>query len=101
MITMIYFSFTSLSTVGLGDLHPRSNVERVVGALMLLVGVALTSLIVNTLTTMLEKLRMSHFDFNDEEGLSVFFGTLHRFNKDSPVDPDFRAKIENHLRFRW
>ena len=55
-ITLVYFTFTSLSTVGLGDLHPRSNIERMVGALVLLFGVALTSYIMETLSTMLGKI---------------------------------------------
>ena len=40
-----YFSFTSLSTVGLGDYHPRSDGERIIAAFMLLFGVAIFSYI--------------------------------------------------------
>jgi hypothetical protein len=40
-----YFAFTSLSTVGFGDFHPRSNYERLFCALILLFGVALFSMI--------------------------------------------------------
>ena len=49
VVTLTYFAFTSLSTVGLGDLHPRSNSERLVGAFVLLFGVALTSYIMESL----------------------------------------------------
>jgi hypothetical protein len=42
---MLYFAFTSLSTVGLGDYHPRSNAERIVGAFMMLFGAMITSLV--------------------------------------------------------
>ena len=37
-IIMIYFSFTTLSTVGIGDFHPRSNFERSIIAPTLLFG---------------------------------------------------------------
>ena len=40
-IVATYFAFTSLSTVGFGDYHPRSDLERVVGAIMLCFGVAI------------------------------------------------------------
>jgi hypothetical protein len=40
-----YFSFTSLSTVGFGDYHPRSNLERGTTAGILLIGVAVFSYI--------------------------------------------------------
>ena len=44
-IIVTYFSFTSLSTVGFGDFHPRSNAERIFCAFILLFGVAIFSYI--------------------------------------------------------
>ena len=46
MFALLYFSFTSLSTVGLGDYHPRSDRERIQGAFILLFGVAITSYVI-------------------------------------------------------
>ena len=43
MISVLYFSFTSLSTVGFGDFNPKSNIERFVVAFILLFGVAIFS----------------------------------------------------------
>jgi hypothetical protein len=45
LIIMFYFAFTSLSTVGFGDYHPRGDMERLMGAFILLGGVAIFSLI--------------------------------------------------------
>ena len=42
---LIYYAFTSLSTVGFGDLAPRSDSERLFVAFMLLFGVAIFSYI--------------------------------------------------------
>jgi len=39
----LYFGFTTLSTVGFGDYAPRSNIERAIGAFVLLYGVAIFS----------------------------------------------------------
>jgi hypothetical protein len=39
----LYFGFTTLSTVGFGDYAPRSNVERGIGAFILISGVAMFS----------------------------------------------------------
>jgi len=44
-LTIIYYGLTSLSTVGLGDLHPRSNAERLLVAFLLIGGVAIFSYI--------------------------------------------------------
>jgi len=52
-IALTYFTFTSFSTVGLGDYHPKSNVERLVCAFMLLFGVAMTSFIMDNLNNMI------------------------------------------------
>lgn len=48
-ISLMYFSFTSLSTVGFGDYYPVSNIERVVGSIILLFGVACFSYIMGEL----------------------------------------------------
>ena len=49
LVKLTYFAFTSLSTVGLGDMHPISSNERLVGAFVLLFGVSLTSYIIDQL----------------------------------------------------
>jgi len=36
----MYFSFTTLSTVGLGDLHAHSDGERLAAAFLMMIGVA-------------------------------------------------------------
>ena len=54
-IIVTYFAFTSLSTVGFGDYHPRSNIERVVCAFILLFGVAIFSYIMGNFITILDQ----------------------------------------------
>jgi len=51
----MYFSFTSLTTVGLGDIAPKSNIEKLVIAFLLLTGVLLFSYIIGEYTEMLMK----------------------------------------------
>lgn len=45
MILLMYFSYTTLSTVGFGDFNPRSDSERLICILILLLGVAIFGLI--------------------------------------------------------
>lgn len=54
-LVVIYFTFTSLSTVGFGDFHPISTVERLVGALVLLFGVAIFSYIMGIFIAILNQ----------------------------------------------
>ena len=43
VLTFYYYTFTTLASVGFGDLVPRSNVERLVGSFIMLLGVAMFS----------------------------------------------------------
>lgn len=45
MIIFMYYSFTSLTTVGFGDFNPRGDFERIYIAFGLLFGVAINSFI--------------------------------------------------------
>jgi len=44
-VIVTYYAFTTLSTVGFGDFHPRSDAERAICAVILLAGVAIFSYI--------------------------------------------------------
>ena len=88
LISLYYFTFTSLSTVGLGDYHPKSNSERLLGSFILLFGVAMTSFVMQNFSDMLVKIREVNKGFDDQESLCMFFGTLERFNGDVKLNPD-------------
>lgn len=55
VIIGMYFAFTTLSTVGLGDFVPRSNSERFICSLVLLIGVGVFSVFLGNLSEILEK----------------------------------------------
>jgi hypothetical protein len=55
MVILLYFSFTSLTTVGFGDFHPQSDSERIFIAAGLLFGVAIFSYIVGELIEVIQK----------------------------------------------
>ena len=57
IVTLTYFAFTTLSTVGLGDMHPRSDIERAIGSFVLLFGVAVTSFIMDHFSKILIKMK--------------------------------------------
>ena len=42
-----YFALTSLTTIGLGDLHPKNSFERCWCVVMLILGVTLFSFVMN------------------------------------------------------
>jgi len=97
MITSMYFAFTSLSTVGFGDFHPRSNAERLFGAFILLFGVAIFSYIMGNFIEILQQFKKFHEDLEDGENLMKFFGTLKKFNNQEHIKLELKQKIENHF----
>ena len=94
---LTYFAFTSLSTVGLGDIHPRSNKERMLGAFILLFGVAVTSYIMDNFNRMILQINSLNKPFEEENKLSLFFGTMERFNKDQPLLRSTQTEIEQYF----
>ena len=70
MIKLLYYSCTSLTTIGLGDFHPKANLERGVCAFMLLFGVMLFSLISSNLIEIILKFRRYREEVGDFEKLN-------------------------------
>ena len=100
-IIMMYYMFTSLSTVGFGDFHPRGDEERFICAVILLFGVAIFSYFMGILFQILENFKMLNDDLDDGDSLSEFFGLIRHFNDDVPIDGDLKRRIEAHFDYRW
>jgi len=54
MILGTYYAFTTLSTVGFGDLAPRSDAERAICSMVLMLGVGIFSVFLGDFTAILE-----------------------------------------------
>ena len=100
LITM-YFLFTSLTTTGFGDLHPRSNSERMLSTIMLLIGVSIVSYAMTVFIDILRNYRSIYDNIDDGDNLSKFFGMMARFNNGKKVDTNLKNKIEAYFEYRW
>ena len=85
-IATVYFAFTSLSTVGFGDYHPISTYECIFCAIILLTGVNIFSLLMDTFLDIINALQELDKDLDDGDTLTQFFGTLKRFNKGKDIN---------------
>ena len=101
IIIASYFAFTSLSTVGFGDYHPRGNLERFVTAFILLFGVAIFSYIMGNFIEILAEFKEFNMDIGDGDSLSKFFGTLRYFNGEKMINDDLKKQIEALFEYRW
>ena len=75
-IVGMYYSFTSLTTVGFGDFNPRSEFERIFCSAILLFGVAIFSYIMGNFIEILEQIQQLNEDLDDGDNLTRFFGLL-------------------------
>ena len=75
-IILVYYMFTSLSTVGFGDYHPRSDTERIMCSIVLLFGVAIFSYVMATFTEILVEYKDLNADLDEGDLLTQFFGLL-------------------------
>ena len=92
-IISLYFSFTSLSTVGFGDYHPKSNVERIFCSIMLVAGVMIFSYIMGNFIAMIEGYKQMKSDIEHDDSLSKFFGLLKRFNNGKEMKISLKEDI--------
>jgi hypothetical protein len=101
MVTCMYFMSTSLSTVGLGDIYAVTSAERVLCIVLLFIGVILFSYIMNQVIDVIYKYHMYFDDNEDEEKLTLFIGTLVKFNFNDNITPNFKADMEEYFLYRW
>lgn len=74
-LSSFYFLFTTLSTVGFGDFYPKSDLERLTGAFVLLAGVALFSYMIGEILYMINTLKNFGKEEHDAD-LDKFFNLL-------------------------
>ena len=89
-LILIYYAFTSLSTVGFGDYNPRSDAERCFIAMVLLFGVLTFSYAMGNFIEILDSIKRANSTFDDNDNLSRFFGLLKNFNQGSPIKQEFK-----------
>ena len=98
---VVYFMFTTLSTVGFGDFHPKSEVERVTMTFILLIGVACFSYIMSQFISILLEVQALTAVNEDSEMLSRWILLLKKFNNNKPLPPDMIAQFESYFEYYW
>lgn len=101
MIIYIYFSFTTLSTIGYGDFHPVSKIERFVASFILLIGVALFSFIMGNFIEILLNYKTITAENNESEDLTKWLNVLAKFSKTGRLNKDLIKRLENYFEYYW
>lgn len=98
---MVYFTFTTLATVGFGDYRPWADEERLFLVIIFLSGVSIFSYLMGIFIEILKKFQQLYVDLDDGDNLSLFFSLLRKMNGDRDIDPKLRKKIEIHFDNKW
>ena len=96
---MVYYIFTTLSTVGFGDYNPKSEIERIVTTVILLVGVACFSYIMGQFIEILMNLQTVTAENEDSENLSKWLGLLAHFNHNKPLPKKMTKHFEVYFEY--
>lgn len=77
----LYFSVTTLATVGYGDITPSNNTERIVCSVMMLVGIFVYSITIGSLTNILINLDRRKAALNGKINMLTDLSSKYRLNK--------------------
>jgi len=75
-----YYAFTTLSTVGFGDIAPQSDPERLMCSFVLLIGVAVFSVVLGDFMAILEAYKAINVELDESDALDSFFKMMAHFN---------------------
>jgi len=92
-IASMYWSFTTLTTVGYGDISPYTNFEKIIATLWMLFGLYFLSFTVGSLASML-----SSFDTKENVLLSKL-AVIDEFSKESNLDRELKHRLRHALRY--
>lgn len=84
--TGVYYAMTTLSTVGFGDIHPRSDSERFLACFLLIFGVSIFSYIMGDILSLIESWRELYEVNEDDDNMHKFFNVLKKFNNGYMID---------------
>jgi len=96
-----YFTLTTLSTVGYGDLKAWTESERVAAIIIMILGVTFFSYIMGNFSDVVSNYdkKMGNDDLEGE--LQSWIANLSRFNKQSPIPASLVAEIYDFFQYFW
>ena len=101
----MYYSLTTLSTVGYGDSSPISIMEKILGSIIQIFGVTFFSILMNKFQDIVVSIKGQNEGYNEQK-LQQWFYLIRRIKNQpngSGLDIDLKLKrdIEQHFRYYW
>ena len=94
-LTSLYWAFTTMTTVGYGDVHPSTPNERLFGFFAMLVAVGVFAYTVGNIGEMVTRLNLQATKYKEK----MTYVNQFLIHKDIPKD--IRMKVRNYLEYVW
>ena len=101
MTIMIYYMFTTLSSVGLGDFNPKSETERLIIAFILLIGCTCFSYIMSQFIGLVVDLKYVMAANENSEMMWRWLRVLQNFNNNKPLPKEMTSRFEKYFEYYW
>jgi hypothetical protein len=94
-VTSVYWAFTTIFTVGFGDIHPTNNVERIICIIWMIFGAGFYSYSIGNLITIIQ-------NFNKKESLiSSKINQIEEFTSKIQLNKDLGTKIKSFFEHKF
>ena len=100
-VVVVYYAFTTLSTVGFGDYHPKNDYERLLTSIILISGVSTFSYITGNFLEVVDNYKMVTAENEDADNLSRFFGLMKKYNNNRSLKKEQIQMIEEYFEYYW
>ena len=90
-----------MSTVGLGDFHPKQSSERILCALIMFVGVMITSLLMENFSAMIQEIKGFNSNYDESDRFNLFLGTMKTLNGETKLPKELEQSFESFFAYRW
>lgn len=94
-LTAFYFTITTITTVGYGDYSPGTVVEKIIGILLMFVGVMAFSFISGSLSSYLQQ--QDNFGAVYEEKMAI----LDKLFQETAIPIELFSQIKKNIRFNF
>ena len=100
VIIVCYYALTTLSTVGYGDYYPISRNEKIVGCILMLVGITFFAQIIGSFIEIIQSYDQSMGNEEMGSSLNSWMTLLSRFT-DKPLSKALVNSIDQHYTYFW
>jgi len=101
LISVMYFMMTTLSTVGYGDMFPISELEMILGMIIMLCGTAFFGYLLGTFGEIIQNQDTDSAIDDMTFKLHNWTTMLRRFRHNNPLPYTLYHQINNHFKFYW